>query len=312
MNKNFGKTLILFLIIIIFSFIVLAAPPVATFWGRINVSGVQYNESAVLDAYINSVIVANVYAGEFTADYYHIDVPCDEADNVTFKIWGLAVDQVGQLCSQGSRTELNLTATKLANGVACSYSAACSGGYCCSGATIINGSGSGTCQASVCAAATTPPATGGSSPSGGGAATVTEECSEQWSCTAYTPCSDGKQTRTCTDTNSCGTTESKPIEERNCVVREEEEEDEKPAIDEDAEPPTEEGSQVGQVQVNDNVNWVWTGTEWVQEGTAKYEEIAIRAPLFGKLETVWLYVFIGVIVIAIAIVVIEIKRKHRF
>jgi len=264
MNKNVGKIAILFFILVLFSFLVSAAPPAATWWGRVNISNVQYNDSAVIDAYINGVIVAGVLAGEFTADYYHIDVPCDEGDNVSFKVWGLIVDQVGQLCSQGSRTELNLTATKLANGVACTYSPACSGGWCCSGATIINGSGSGTCQASACTApSTTTPSTGGGG--GGGGAAAEEECTELWECTAYSPCSDGKQTRTCTDKNSCGTVENKPDTERACVTREEEEEEEEAAEEEEeAKPPTEEGTQIGQVQVHDNVNWAWTGTEWVQ------------------------------------------------
>lgn len=312
MNKNFGKTAILFLIIIISSFMV-SAVPAATWWGRVNISNVQYNDSAVIDAYINSVIVANVYAGEFTADYYHIDVECTEGDSVGFKIYGVQVAESNQTCSQGSRTELLLSITKLDNGVACSYSAACSGGYCCDGATEYNGDGTGTCQASACTApSTTPPPTGGGAPSGAGAAPAAEECTELWECTAYAPCSDGKQTRTCTDRNSCGTTENKPDTERTCVVREEEEDgwviDKK-----EAKPPTEEGTQVGQVQVHDNAKWAWTGTEWVKEGTAKYEEIVVKESLFGKLETIWLYVFIGVIAIAIVIVVIEIMRKkHRF
>ncbi len=43
-----------------------------------------------------------------------------------------------------------------------------------------------------------------------------EECNESWSCTDWSSCSGGTQTRTCTDSNSCGTTEDKPVESQSC------------------------------------------------------------------------------------------------
>jgi len=45
-----------------------------------------------------------------------------------------------------------------------------------------------------------------------------EECTESWSCTSYSACVGGTQTRTCTDANSCGTTVNKPAESRDCGV----------------------------------------------------------------------------------------------
>ena len=42
-------------------------------------------------------------------------------------------------------------------------------------------------------------------------------CSENWVCTGWSSCLDGKQTRTCNDTNSCGTEINKPKEIQNCV-----------------------------------------------------------------------------------------------
>ncbi|PIN74414.1 hypothetical protein COV20_00100 [Candidatus Woesearchaeota archaeon CG10_big_fil_rev_8_21_14_0_10_45_16] len=41
-------------------------------------------------------------------------------------------------------------------------------------------------------------------------------CIESWSCTEFSACSDGSQTRTCVDNNACGTAENKPIEEQSC------------------------------------------------------------------------------------------------
>ena len=41
-------------------------------------------------------------------------------------------------------------------------------------------------------------------------------CTENWTCTAWSTCSGGTQTRTCTDQNNCGTEINKPAESRSC------------------------------------------------------------------------------------------------
>jgi hypothetical protein len=49
---------------------------------------------------------------------------------------------------------------------------------------------------------------------------ITPECTESWSCTEWLPeiCPvEEIQTRTCTDLNSCGTTEIKPVETQSCT-----------------------------------------------------------------------------------------------
>ncbi|MBI2043416.1 hypothetical protein HYT25_03440 [Candidatus Pacearchaeota archaeon] len=43
-------------------------------------------------------------------------------------------------------------------------------------------------------------------------------CEEYWQCDEWLECLDGLQTRTCEDLNNCGTVESKPEEEQECVV----------------------------------------------------------------------------------------------
>jgi|WetSurMetagenome_2_1015567.scaffolds.fasta_scaffold09261_3 hypothetical protein len=50
-------------------------------------------------------------------------------------------------------------------------------------------------------------------------------CVEDWNCDSWEECSGGTQTRTCTDSVSCGTTTNRPILERDCEVPEEETED---------------------------------------------------------------------------------------
>jgi hypothetical protein len=307
------KKVVIYLPIFMFLVSLVSAVP-ASWYGYVTINGSLAPDGAVVDAYIDNSIVATTTVGAVQSNgYYLIHVEGNVGDNVSFKVYGNNVSEAAQTWAAGfQHPAFNLTTNYTANGQACTYCGACAGGWCCSGATIINGSGSGTCQASVCSAYTPPPGDGGNGGGGSGGGTAGVTCTEQWECTAYGPCSDGKQTRTCTDRNNCGTTENKPAIERACVVREEEEEEE-PEEEEEAQPPTESGSYVGQVQVNDNVNWAWTGTEWVKEGTAKYEEIVVKAPVFGKLETIWLYIFIGVVAVAIIIVVVEIMRKrHRF
>lgn len=41
-------------------------------------------------------------------------------------------------------------------------------------------------------------------------------CVENWTCTSWSSCSGGVQTRTCTDQNSCGTELNKPAESQSC------------------------------------------------------------------------------------------------
>ncbi|RJO58906.1 hypothetical protein C4546_04885 [Candidatus Parcubacteria bacterium] len=43
-------------------------------------------------------------------------------------------------------------------------------------------------------------------------------CVENWTCTAWTACTDGQQTRTCTDQAACGTQTNQPTQSRSCSV----------------------------------------------------------------------------------------------
>ena len=44
------------------------------------------------------------------------------------------------------------------------------------------------------------------------------QCTESWSCTTWSTCTNGTQTRSCTDDNSCGTTTNKPATTQSCTV----------------------------------------------------------------------------------------------
>lgn len=44
------------------------------------------------------------------------------------------------------------------------------------------------------------------------------ECAESWSCSDWSACSSGTQTRTCTDSNGCGTNSSRPDLSQFCAL----------------------------------------------------------------------------------------------
>jgi len=71
---------------------------------------------------------------------------------------------------------------------------------------------------------------GGSAGGGGGITGTTttnqtqnataQGCQEQWTCSDWSACSNSVQTRTCSDSNSCGTANNKPIENQPCSAEE--------------------------------------------------------------------------------------------
>jgi hypothetical protein len=46
---------------------------------------------------------------------------------------------------------------------------------------------------------------------------ITEECSENWTCSDWSICSNNLQLRTCSDSNNCGTVKDKPAENQSCA-----------------------------------------------------------------------------------------------
>jgi PGF-pre-PGF domain-containing protein len=148
--------------------------------GYVFFSGSIASDGTYVTAHINNASTASgtarVGSVESGTGYYLIHVDGTQGDPVNFKICGISVAIPSQTLNPGLNVNstsgspyINLSVSKLATG-ACSYSCACSGNYCCSGATeYTDGSGTGTCQASVCTAPTTTTTTGGG---GGGGATT--------------------------------------------------------------------------------------------------------------------------------------------
>lgn len=59
--------------------------------------------------------------------------------------------------------------------------------------------------------------------SGGSGGRSSYICYEEWQCGSWSDCINEKQTRICTDSNYCGTTNDKPITSRACSIEEPEE-----------------------------------------------------------------------------------------
>jgi len=77
-----------------------------------------------------------------------------------------------------------------------------------------------TCSSCSSDCGSCPPPSGGGG--GGSGFYAPPACTENWSCSGWSSCVEGKQTRTCNDSNKCGTTKSKPSETRSCEVAKEE------------------------------------------------------------------------------------------
>jgi len=77
-----------------------------------------------------------------------------------------------------------------------------------------------TCERVIpgCGTSTTPPEEMQECEYTGGSGPAAETCEEFWTCTDWSACVDGQQSRTCSDENSCGTEELKPAESQSCQL----------------------------------------------------------------------------------------------
>lgn len=172
------------------------------------------------DRYINFVIrgVGNTFEASFDGVTYLTCVdPSSEA---------LASGQIGFRLLPGGHVRLDdLAVSSLSQtDSGCTESWTCGDWSACS-----NSSQTRTCtDANACGTTTTQPAlaqsctdtnTNVNSNSNANTNTNTNAppaCTERWSCTAWSTCTNDQQSRTCTDTNSCGTIVNKPLLTQSC------------------------------------------------------------------------------------------------
>jgi len=183
-NKKLEMVFSLSIFFLLIPFLVQGAPPVASWWGTVEIDGNSTTDGAIVEAFINSIVKGTTTVGAYTSGHYLLDVACTEGQNVTIKVYGIETKQSGQICSQGTSTELNLTMNKTANGVICTYAGGCTSGFCVDGyccneacdgtneACNVTGS-EGTCTSTATTTATTVAPSGGGA--GAGAPSVVSE-----------------------------------------------------------------------------------------------------------------------------------------
>jgi hypothetical protein len=188
------------MLLVLFSGLVLAIPGIPhAFKGSVTVNGAPAPDGTTVTAKINGIEVASTTTSGGTYGYpagtFYVSDPQNtrSGDTVNFFVNGVDTGESAIFCN-GCITELDLSAT------------------------IETGDGDGN------------GGNGGGKKTTGGGTITTEtpeeqeeepvECVEKWVCTDWSACVDGLQTRTCTDENSCGTEEDKPLETQPCVEEE--------------------------------------------------------------------------------------------
>jgi PGF-pre-PGF domain-containing protein len=180
MRLNVKKSF-LFSIVLILLLVPTAYAIPGTWRGFAMTDGSLAASGTVVDGYLNNVTESgNATVKEVSTwpdGYYLINVVGTLGDKINFKVCGVTVAIPSQDWSEGLHPNgtypyINLSVSKLASGVSCTYSCGCSGGHCCSDATEYTaGEGTGTCQASACVAPTAT--TAAPSAGGGGVAGTT-------------------------------------------------------------------------------------------------------------------------------------------
>ena len=175
---------------VLLSSVALAAPGIPhQFYGTVIVNGAPA-ESAVVSARINGVEVASTTTADGKYGYspiFYVDDPNNNRPGKTIEFFVNDVS-TGQTATfvNGKSTEINLTVTITES----------------------------------------PPGNPGGSGPGGSATTtttipsssdgVTTVCEEKWTCSDWSACKDGIETRMCFDENQCGTENDRPFESNPC------------------------------------------------------------------------------------------------
>lgn len=202
MNKKSIMGLSIFFLLV-FSVSTFAQPTVwHKFWGEVTINGNPAPDGVLITAKINGVDVAGTttlngnYGLEPSVFYVPDPLNNNAGDNVEFFVNDQKSGEA--VYRNGGSDAVNL---------AVDIHPFCGDG-------IVEGSEDcNSCPADAGSCA--PPGGGGG---GGGGSPPTVTCTENWVCTDWFLCSDGEQTRVCSDTNNCGTIDNKPVETQTCLI----------------------------------------------------------------------------------------------
>jgi len=182
------------------------------FWGDVTVNGAPAPDGTVVSAFIDGSQVATtttsggIYGTAPASAFYVPDTdPASRAGKtISFFVNGINTGTTFVFTALEANS-LNFTVT---------ISSPPSSG----GSSSGGGGGGGGGGSSGGGATSSGGSSGGSNGSSTGTTTTTTSgtCTEQWACTDWSSCTDGLQTRSCTDANACGTDNNKPIESQPC------------------------------------------------------------------------------------------------
>jgi len=180
---------------LIFSNIALAIPVGHVFYGIVTLNGNPAPDGTTVSARLDGTELASTITSE--GKYSHLTLSLDAAYSgrtIDFFVNGNQANENYQFCFDfACLTELDLTVTiETSSGTG-------------------NGGGGG--------------GGGGGGTRGSEATTTTivtqptfQVCQEKWTCTGWSACQNGLQTRTCTDENNCGTRNNEPFSSQPCTT----------------------------------------------------------------------------------------------
>ena len=196
----------------------------STNWNAYDISGnnlwnTTYNCSV---ANFTNIVGGNCSAGNFWANYVTlggVDTGNGSGDYAVSP-WNISGDGVGD---NGTLIPFNLSGMIDSTG---DFLPLISTGPYCGDGSCNNGESCSSCETDCGSCSSSSSSSSSSSGGGGGgggsssssSSSTEENCTESWSCTSWSDCESGAETRTCTDSNSCGTEESKPDETQDCEV----------------------------------------------------------------------------------------------
>lgn len=204
-------------ILILFTLpLVLAAPgPPHQLYGSVNIAGVSAPDGTAVQAKVAEDVYTTFTSGGkfgFNPHVFLVEDPDGNRDQRSVIEVFVNYKKIQEIrFSGGGYTELNLI---LEN--------ECGDGFCLGGDTCSSCSGDcGACPSSNTGTDGTGGGTGGGGGGAGGFSTshgiTTQTCIEQWECSEWGECKDGKQKRLCRDNGFCKTEKLKPLEEKECI-----------------------------------------------------------------------------------------------
>jgi hypothetical protein len=220
-KKDFRKTLFLMLTLLflcgfcnfVYAEIIPSKDPMR-FEGIVSIDGVTNSSGATILVYVNSSLSKTATVNDLTR--YIITAEGKTGQTVTFKINGIAVNEVSETFSAYTVKNKNLSMTRSGANEICTFGYDWSDNGC--EADLICCS-SNTCKSSCSSGSGSDrPRSSSSSYSTNESSSCSYDVNYDWDCSAWSECINETQIRNCKKTNNCGTTYGRPVVEMTCQI----------------------------------------------------------------------------------------------